>query len=204
VVESSGDAGSGASAWRHFVWAILCLATLSGSFGWTATAAAQPAPRPFLTITPSSPINISGPQGGPFSPPSIQYHLSASTGTIKFAIAAPFWLTADPRAGNVGTDGVTVTLSPSPQALKLAPRAYESPVTFTNVTNGQGTTRSTAKLTVQRSATPSRSYLLDKGGGATLLAAEKRQPGPPAAPRGASQRRACAGPIGANASATRC
>ena len=164
VVESSGDAGSGASAWRHFVWAILCLATLSGSFGWTATAAAQPAPRPFLTITPSSPINISGPQGGPFSPPSIQYHLSASTGTIKFAIAPPFWLTADPRVGTVGVDGVTVTLSPNQQASKLPPRAYEAPVTFTNVTNGQGTTRRTAKLTVLRSATPSQGFLLDESG----------------------------------------
>jgi hypothetical protein len=84
-----------------FVWMTLCLAALSGCFG--GTAAAQPAPKPSLTITPSSPINISGPQGGPFSPPSFQYHLSASTGTIRFAIAAPFWLTADPRAGTVGT-----------------------------------------------------------------------------------------------------
>jgi hypothetical protein len=56
-----------------FVWMTLCLAPLSGCFG--GTAAAQPAPKPSLTITPSSPINISGPQGGPFSPPSFQSEL---------------------------------------------------------------------------------------------------------------------------------
>jgi hypothetical protein len=132
----------------------ICLTVLAGCFG--GKAGAQPAPKPSLTVTPSSPINIAGPQGGPFSPPSIEYHLSASSGTIKFAIAAPFWVAVAPRTGTIGTDGTTVTLAPSPQALKLAPRVYEAPVTFTNVSNGQGTTRRTAKLTVQRSAAPSR------------------------------------------------
>ena len=168
-MESSGDAGCGASAWRRtcknhigFVWTALCLAALSGCFGWTAMA--QPASRPSLTVTPTSPINISGAQGGPFSPPSVQYHLSASTGTIKFAITPPFWLTADPRVGTVGVEGMTVTLSPNPQALKLAPRAYQAPATFTNLTDGQGTTSRTAKLTVLRSATPSQGFLLDESG----------------------------------------
>jgi hypothetical protein len=170
VVESSGDARGGVSAWRRsnknhmgFVWAILSLAALSGCFGWTA--AAQPASRPSLTVTPSSPVNISGAQGGPFSPSSFQYHLSASTGTIRFAITPPFWITADPRLGTVGVDGVTVTFSANPRALKLAPGAYQVPVTFTNVTNGQGSTSRIAKLTVQRSATPSQGYLLDERDG---------------------------------------
>jgi hypothetical protein len=100
----------------------LYLAVLTGSL--IGTAAAQTAPKPSLTVTPSSPVNISGPQGGPFSP--------------------------------------------NPQASKLAPRAYEAPVTFTNVTNGQGTTRTTAKLTVQRSAKPSQGFLLDETGGYLL------------------------------------
>jgi hypothetical protein len=171
VVESAAAGRSGGAALRQSTknafgsfWPTLCLASaLSGCFG--CTVAAQPAPRPSLTVTPSSPIDISGAQGGPFSPPSIQYHLTASTGTIKFAITPPFWLTADPRAGSVGVDGTTVTLSVNAQALKLAPRAYQAPVTFTNVTNGQGTTSRTAKLTVQGSATPSQGYLLDESGG---------------------------------------
>jgi hypothetical protein len=145
-----------------FLWSTLCFAVLSGGFVWTA--AAQTAPKPSLTVTPSSPLNISGSEGGPFSPSSIQYHLGASTGAIRFAVVAPFWLTAHPRVGTVGVDGVTVTLSISPQGLKLPGRVYAAPVTFTNVTNGQGSTSRTAKLTVQRSETPSQGYLLDEMG----------------------------------------
>ena len=146
-----------------FVWRVLCLAALSSGFG--GAAAAQTAPRPSLTVTPSSPVNVSGPEGGPFSPGSIQYHLSASTGTINFAITAPFWLTAEPRIGKIGTDSVTVTLQMNPRASKLFPQAYEAPVTFINVTNGQGTTRRTAKLTVEPSST---GYLRDESGGYLL------------------------------------
>jgi hypothetical protein len=80
-------------------------------------------------------------------------------------ISPPFWLKADPRGGTVEAEGVTVTLSPNPQASKLPPRFYELPTTFTNVTNGQGTVRRLAKLTVQRSATRSQGYLLDDNGG---------------------------------------
>jgi hypothetical protein len=145
-----------------FLWSTLCLVVLTSGFVWTAGA--QTAPKPSLTVTPSSPLNISGPEGGPFSPSSIQCHLSASRDTIRFAVAAPFWLTADPRVGTVGVDGVTVTLSISPQGLKLPGRVYAAPVTFTNVTNGQGSTSRTAKLTVQRSETPSQGYLLDETG----------------------------------------
>ena len=114
---------------------------------------------------PSSSVNISGPQGGPFSPWSTQYRLSASTGTIKFAIAAPFWLRADRRVGTVGIDSVTVTLRLNPRASELSAQAYEAPVTFINVSNGQGTTRRTAKLTVEPSL---RGYLLDGSGGYLL------------------------------------
>ena len=145
-----------------FVWRVLCLAALSSGVG--GAAAAQTAPRPSLTVTPSSSVNISGPEGGPFAPWSIQYRLSAS-GTIKFAIAAPPWLRADPRVGTVGIDSVTVTLSLNPRASNLSPQVYEAPVTFINVTNGQGTTRRTAKLTVEPS---SHGYLLDESGGNLL------------------------------------
>src|SRR5262245_18933706 len=139
-----------------FVWRVLCVAALSSDFG--GAVAAQTAPRPSLTVTPSSSINISGPEGGPFSPWSIEYRLSASTGTIKFAITAPFWLTADPRVGTVGIDGVTVKLQLNPRAPKLSPQAYEAPIMFINVTNGQGTTRRSAKLTVEPFST---GYLRD-------------------------------------------
>jgi hypothetical protein len=148
---------------RSFIWRILCLAAFSSTF--SGPAAAQTGPKQSLTVTPSSSVNISGPQGGPFSPWPIQYRLGASAGTIKFAIAAPFWLRANPSAGTVGIDSVIVTLSPSPQAQKFSPRVYEAPVTFTNLTNGQGSTRRTAKLTVEPS---SQGNLLDESGGNLL------------------------------------
>jgi hypothetical protein len=174
VAESSRNTRNGWPAWHGyntthigFAWALLYIVILSGCSGWVLTAAAQTMPS--LTVTPSSPINISGAQGGPFSPASIQYRLSASAGTIRFAVTPPFWLTADPRVGTVGADGVTVTLSTNTQALKLAPRAYDAPAIFTNLTNGRGTTRRTAKLIIQRSTTPSASpsggFLLDDIGG---------------------------------------
>ena len=103
-----------------FVWRVLCLAALSSGFG--GAAAAQTAPRPSLTVTPSSSVNISGPQGGPFSPWSTQYRLSASTGTIKFAIAAPFWLRTPPRAGTISIDSVTA----EPAGIKTLPSSLRS------------------------------------------------------------------------------
>jgi hypothetical protein len=141
---------------ERFVSATLCLAAISILF--LGTAAAQPASRPSLTVTPGSPINISGRQGGPFSPSSFQYRLSASIATIRFTVTPPFWITADPRVGTVGTDGVMVTLTVNPRALKLTPRAYEAPVIFTNLTNGQGSTTRTAILIVQSSPTSSGGY----------------------------------------------
>ena len=53
------------------------------------------------------------------TPSTVLARIYASTGTIKFVISPPFWLKADPRGGTVGAEGVTVTLSPKPQASKL-------------------------------------------------------------------------------------
>ena len=47
-------------------------------------------------------------------------------GHDKIAISPPFWLTANPRVGTVGVDGVIVTLSVSPQGLKLRSRLTET------------------------------------------------------------------------------
>jgi hypothetical protein len=55
-------------------------------------------------------------------PWSIQYRLSASTGTIKFAIAAPFWLRTPPRAGTISIDSVTA----EPAGIKTLPSSLRS------------------------------------------------------------------------------
>jgi hypothetical protein len=73
---------------ERFVSATLYLAAISTLFA--GTAAAQPASRPSLTVTPAAPINISGRQGGPFSPSSFQYRLSASIATIRFTVTPHF------------------------------------------------------------------------------------------------------------------
>jgi hypothetical protein len=76
---------------------------------WSALAAtAQPQTALNLVVTPSTGIASSGEQGGPFSHRSFQYRVSASSGTIRYAIVPPFWLPANPRFGTAGTDGVTV------------------------------------------------------------------------------------------------
>jgi hypothetical protein len=137
--------------------AIVAAITVSAS----ALATAQPSPSISLLVTPSSGIASSGDQGGPFVPAYFHFRVSSSSGTIRYAITPPFWLTANPRMGTASTDGVMITFMVNGQALKLSPAPYETRITFTNVTNGQGTTSRPASLTVHPS---SRGYLLDDEG----------------------------------------
>jgi hypothetical protein len=114
-------------------------------------AAKEPArlPPPSLVVAPSTSIAFSGPQGGPFSPPSIQLRLSASRGTVSYSIRGPSWLTASSTFGTTGTNGVTVTLTINQSAIHLPPGAYGPAVAFTNVSNGQGSATRLAKLVIQ-------------------------------------------------------
>src|SRR5262245_5329471 len=64
-----------------------------------AGAAAEPMPS--LVVTPTTSIAVSGPQGGPFTPASFQYHVSASSGEVGFSITTPAWLAAEPQIGIV-------------------------------------------------------------------------------------------------------
>jgi hypothetical protein len=138
------------------------IATAAAITIWSALAAgAQPSPKPLLVVTPSTGIASFGEQGGPFSPWSFQYRVSASSGTIRYAIVTPFWLTATPRLGTVGTDGVMIAFALNEKAFKLSPGHYEQRITFTNVTNGQGTANMPASLILHRS---SKGYLVDDEG----------------------------------------
>src|SRR5262245_20811593 len=55
--------------------------------------AQRPAP-PSLVVTSSTSIAFSGPPGGPFSPRSVEYRVSASSGSVRYFIRTPSWLTA--------------------------------------------------------------------------------------------------------------
>ena len=142
------------------IYLIVFLAVTASS----PTISAQPdASRPSLVIMPSSGIQASGPQGGPFSPAVVQYLVRATSGTIRFAIAPPFWLTADPRLGTTGAEGVMITLTINQRALRLPPGTYGPRTTFTNLTSGQGSTTRSASLIVHDP--PPSGYLLDERGG---------------------------------------
>ena len=102
-----------------------------------------------LAVSPASNMASSGTQGGPFSPSSFDYTLSASSGSVNYSISGvPSWLTASATSGTVTTSGTIVTFTVNASANSLAAGTYNATITFTNTTNGQGTQTRTATLTV--------------------------------------------------------
>ena len=109
-----------------------------------------------LVVSPATGITASGPAGGPFTPTTFQYTLNATQGgSVAFAISGlPTWLTASATSGNVlSITGTTVTFTVNASAATLAPNTYTSIITFTNATDGVGTTTRSATLTVAPSTT---------------------------------------------------
>jgi len=136
-------------------------------------------PRASLLVTPLSGMAFSGPQGGPFSPPFFQYRLSASTGTVSYSIVVPSWLSASSSFGQVGTSGITITLTVSATALRLPPGRYGPSVAFTNVSNGRGSATRSATLGIEAPRPPpspaarhvpdhARGFLMENGPGHLL------------------------------------
>ena len=143
--------------------------------------------QPFLVVGPLTGAAVSGPEGGPFSPPTFEYRVSASLGVVSFSVTTPAWLTASPSSGAADPGGVTVKLAVSPAASQLGPGIYGPSVAFTNVTNGRGSTARIATLTIKAGearsppakavAPPAKmdsfwdkntGYLLDQSGGKLL------------------------------------
>jgi hypothetical protein len=67
-------------------------------YGTTTVTATLTVNPPELEVTPATNIVSSGTQGGPFSPTSFRYTLSATYGSVKYSITTPSWLTASPEA----------------------------------------------------------------------------------------------------------
>jgi Divergent InlB B-repeat domain len=90
-----------------------------------------------------------GNPGGPFTPSSFQYQLSATLGSIDYSISGyPNWLTPSSTSGTVST-GTTVTFTVNAMANSLAVGTHgPTTITFTNSDSGQGTQTRTATLTV--------------------------------------------------------
>jgi hypothetical protein len=119
--------------------------TGQGTTTVTATLTVNP---PALQVTPATNIVASGTQGGPFSPTSFRYELSATYGSVKYSITPPTWLTTSSKSGTVTTSARTITFRVNSSADKLSPTTNVSSISFNNTTNNQGNTIRIATLTV--------------------------------------------------------
>ena len=113
----------------------------------TATLSVNP---PALQVTPATNIIAAGTHGGPFSPSSFSYQLSAAKGSLSYSITnIPSWLTVSSKSGTVTTTANTITFNAiSFAADKLTPNTYIGSIAFNNTTNKQGSTIRLATLTV--------------------------------------------------------
>jgi hypothetical protein len=99
-------------------------------------------------VTPATGDTASGTHGGPFSPSSFNYALSATGGSVKYSITTPSWLTASSASGTVTTTAKTITFTVNSSARSLGPSTYTSNIDFNNTTNNQGNTTRAATLVV--------------------------------------------------------
>jgi hypothetical protein len=99
-------------------------------------------------VTPATGDTASGTHGGPFSPSSFTYALSATGGNVKYSITTPNWLTASSTSGTVTTTAKTITFTVNSSARSLGPGTHTNNIAFNNTTNNQGNTTRVATLVV--------------------------------------------------------
>ena len=106
---------------------------------------------PTLSVTPPDGLTSSGIQGGPFTPSSRDYTLQNTGGTsINWtASKVQTWTTLSSTSGTLDPGAsTTVTVSINSNANSLAAGSYSDTVSFTNTTDGKGTTARPVSLTV--------------------------------------------------------
>jgi hypothetical protein len=103
-----------------------------------------------LLVTPATNFATSGKQGGPYSPLSFQYSLSATAGSVNYSITdLPNWLMASSTSGTVTTTGTTIVFQINSSAADtLSPNNYGAIISFNNTINKQGNTTRRVTLTV--------------------------------------------------------
>lgn len=101
-----------------------------------------------LQVTPATNFAFSGTQGGPFLPSSFNYTLSATSGSVKYSITTPNWLTASPKSGTVTTTGKTITFKINSSADKLVLNTYVGSIRFNDTTTSLPSITLDATLTV--------------------------------------------------------
>ena len=114
----------------------------------TATLTVNANAAPALVVAPATNMVAAGNQGGPFIPPSFQYQVSASAGSINYSISGyPNWLTPSSTSGVASTTATNVTFTVNSNANSLA-ASDSATITFTNMDTGQGSQTRMATLTV--------------------------------------------------------
>jgi hypothetical protein len=104
-----------------------------------------------LSVIPVEGLVSTGYVGGPFNPASKVYTLQNTGGTaIAWTAAkAQAWTTLSSTSGTLSAGATaTVTVSINAGANALAPGTYNDTVSFTNTTNGSGTTTRPVSLTI--------------------------------------------------------
>ena len=135
VVGGYGDNANAGAAW--------VFVQPTGTQSQTATAAANSSA---LVVTPSTNIVASGSQGGPFSPSTFNYKLTAAKGSVGYSITnVPNWLAASSTSGMATRSGKNISFSINSSANSLKPGTYINNIEF------NGTSR-LATLTVNPAA----------------------------------------------------
>jgi Viral BACON domain len=104
----------------------------------------RPAPPPGkLVIDVPRPLVFTGPQGGPFAPPSLAFKLKAVGPGLKWsAEGAPTWLELAPLQGEIRDNAsVDLVTKPHPSAQTLPHGTYEAQLVFRKVGPGDTLTR---------------------------------------------------------------
>ncbi len=117
---------------------------------------AAPAKAQILSVSPNdaTPLIFSGIEGGPFIPSRATSWTLRNSGiaTLAFSVATTQpWLGVDSSSGEIGESILArfdVSAALSEAALNMAPGVYPATVTFTNLTNGNGSTSRRVELHV--------------------------------------------------------
>lgn len=102
-----------------------------------------------LAVTPADNISASGTQGGPFSPSTFKYKLSATNGSLNYSITnLPSWLTVSSTSGTLTNSAKTIIFKIDSSAKDLAANTYINSINFNNVSDSTGSTVRIATLTI--------------------------------------------------------
>lgn len=120
---------------------------------------------PALAVTPESGLTSSGTCGGPFSPCQAYTVTNTGVGSLDWnARGSEAWISASPASGTLyAGESADVTVSVNSQANLLPAGSYEGVVTFTNSTNGIGTTTREVHLEVANVSIPAMSVTPTEG-----------------------------------------